>query len=73
MYKKHFSILIASLMLSGCLATYGGKDPSSKSGQLISYQYEFDGKKDLKTDAVFRKPASVNGKIPAVIILHDGG
>jgi dienelactone hydrolase len=73
MYKKHFSILMASLILSGCLATYGGKDPSSKSGQLISYQYEFDGKKDLKTDAVFRKPASINAKIPAVIILHDGG
>ena len=73
MYKKHLAILIASLMLSGCLATYGGKDPSSNNGQLISYQYEFEGKKDLKTDAVFRKPASVNGKVPAVIILHDGG
>jgi dienelactone hydrolase len=73
MYKKHLAILMASLMLSGCLATYGGKDPSSNNGQLISYQYEFEGKKDLKTDAVFRKPASVNGKVPAVIILHDGG
>ena len=73
MYKKHLSILIASLMLSGCVATYGGKDPSANEGKLISYQYVFEGKKDLKTDAVFRKPASVNSKHPAVIILHDGG
>lgn len=62
-------------MLSGCLATYGGKDSASKEGLLISYQYEFGGKKDLKTAAVFRKPAtaSSHNKVPAVIILHDGG
>jgi uncharacterized protein len=75
MYKKHLIIVLASLLLSGCLATYGGKDPVSKEGQLISYQYEFDGNKDLKTEAVFRKPvaANSNNKVPAVIVLHDGG
>ena len=75
MYKKHLIILAASLLLSGCLATYGGKDPSSKEGQLITYQYQFEGASNLKTDAVFRKPASasVNSRVPAVIVLHDGG
>ncbi|UOD50711.1 dienelactone hydrolase family protein [Orrella daihaiensis] len=75
MSKNYFALLLTSLMLSGCLATYGGKDPGSKEGQLISYQYEFDGVKDLKTEAVFRKPAAATAtnKVPAVIVLHDGG
>jgi dienelactone hydrolase len=62
-------------LLSGCLATYGGKDATSKEGQLVSYQYEYDGKKDLKTEAVLRKPVSTNSanRLPAVIVLHDGG
>jgi dienelactone hydrolase len=68
------TLLICGL-LSGCLATYGGKDASSKDGQLVSYRYDFDGKKDLKTEAVLRKPVSTNNalKLPAVIVLHDGG
>jgi hypothetical protein len=55
MYKKHLAILIASFMVSGCLATYGGKDPSSNNGQLISYQYEFEGKKLHTKYNLFKK------------------
>jgi dienelactone hydrolase len=75
MHKTLFTVLAASLLLSGCIATYGSKDSTSKEGQLITYQYQYDGAKDLKTDAVFRKPASasINNKVPAVIVLHDGG
>lgn len=75
MYKKFFTVLAASLLLSGCLATYGGKDAASKEGQLVSFQYEYEGKKNSITEAVFRKPvgASGNEKLPAVIVVHDGG
>jgi len=72
--KLLITLLVCGL-LSGCLATYGGKDATSKEGQLVSYRYEFDGKKDLKTEAVLRKPVSTNNAntLPAVIVLHDGG
>jgi dienelactone hydrolase len=56
------------------MATYGGKDPASKEGQLIRYTYSIENQKTNTTDAVYRKPATqASGKTPAVIILHDGG
>jgi dienelactone hydrolase len=62
------------LFLTGCMATYGGKDPASKEGKLIRYTYQYENKKDNNTDAVYRTPATPTaGKTPAVIILHDGG
>jgi len=75
MKAKLLITLLVCGLLSGCLATYGGKDASSKDGQLVSYPYEFEGKKDLKTEAVLRRPVSANNaiKLPAVIVLHDGG
>lgn len=72
--SKFITSLALILLLSGCLATYGGKDPASKEGQLVRYEYQYEGQKANTTDAVFRTPSSQSaGKIPAVIILHDGG
>lgn len=72
--SKLLTSLVLILLLSGCLATYGGKDPASKEGQLVRYEYQYEGQKANTTDAVFRWPYSQSaGKIPAVIILHDGG
>jgi dienelactone hydrolase len=61
-------ILLVCGLLSGCLAT-------SSEGQLINYQYEFNGNKDLKTEAILRKPdiSDNTSTLPAVIVLHDGG
>lgn len=75
MKARMFIVLLIGGLLSGCFATYGGKDSSSEEGQLISYQYKYDGKTDLKTEAVLRTPPSVtqSDKLPAVIVLHDGG
>jgi len=75
MKVKLLITLLACGLLAGCLATYGGKDAASKEGQLVSYQYEYDGRKDLTTEAVLRKPVSTNtaNRLPAVIVLHDGG
>ena len=72
---KLLIIFLLCGLLSGCLATYGGKDAASKEGQLVSYQYEYDGRKEFKTEAVLRKPVSKNiaSRLPAVIVLHDGG
>lgn len=62
------------LFLTGCMATYGGKDPASKEGQLIRYSYSYENQKANNTDAVYRTPETPTaGKTPAVIILHDGG
>lgn len=71
---KLLTSLALVLFLTGCMATYGGKDPASKEGQLIRYTYQYENKKANNTDAVFRTPATpTKGKTPAVIILHDGG
>lgn len=71
---KLLTSLALVLFLTGCMATYGGKDPVSKEGQLIRYTYQYENQKTNNTDAVYRTPATpTNGKTPAVIILHDGG
>jgi dienelactone hydrolase len=71
---KNLSSLALLFLLTGCMATYGGKDPASKEGQLMRYTYTYENKKINNTDAVYRTPAtSASGKTPAVIILHDGG
>jgi dienelactone hydrolase len=71
---KLLTSLALVLFLTGCMATYGGKDPVSKEGQLIRYSYSYENQKINNTDAVYRKPTTnASGKSPAVIILHDGG
>lgn len=35
MHKTLFTVLAASLLLSGCIATYGSKDSTSKEGLRI--------------------------------------
>ena len=79
-FKKFFLWVVVPLFLTGCLAIYGGKDPVSPEGQLVDYLYVFEGNKNNRTAAVFRKPASAAGtsamtsaKLPAVVVLHDGG
>lgn len=71
---RFLTAFFSCLFLTGCLATYGGKDPASPEGELVSYTYEYDGRANHQTAAVLRVP-SADSKTPkpAVIILHDGG
>ncbi len=72
--SKLITTLALTFFLTGCMATYGGKDPVSQEGQLVRYTYQYENQKTNTTDAVYRKPsAQKNEKLPAVIILHDGG
>lgn len=80
MKLKTVAIALVLLVLSGCLATYGGKDPASAEGQLVSYRYTYEGDANRTTQAVYRKPivrtqdkAVQDKQFPAVIVLHDGG
>lgn len=75
MSKTQIAIAFSlTLSLTGCMATYGGKDPSSNEGQLIRYTYSHANQKANNTEAIYRKSRAQKGeKVPAVIILHDGG
>jgi len=75
---RTLSLLAISFFLSGCLATYGGNHAESPDGLLVSYPFKFGGQIDRQTEAVYRIPAHSGGvepvsKLPAVVILHDGG
>lgn len=72
---KALTVVFSCVILAGCLATtYGGKDPASPEGELVTYNYEYEGRANHQTVAVLRTPtADLETPKPAVIILHDGG
>ena len=46
--SKLITTLALAFCLTGCMATYGGKDPVSQEGQLVRYTYQYENQKTNK-------------------------